>query len=295
MAHEIVYFSYSLDPSVDVPGQEDVFAVDPDTGVVRRLTDDSSALEFLSDRDPVWSPDRSRVAIHRALSGNAPTIVILDAASGDTIATVADGVSPEWLDDSRLAFLAPYELNRVLTAEIGGEVTELVTLPTGGAVSGMSWHPEQGLAFGYDDPGELPGMVAVVPAPAIEQAVTSGVAATSDAVLLHGRIGGAVILPAWSPDGSQLAVSSYDPGTWSPDDTHIGLLDITQHTYRRLPSPSDGLISVHATWSPDGSRLAFMRGHEDQWSEVWVYDVATAALTQLTDDGRARFKGTPDW
>src|SRR3712207_7437667 len=40
-------------------------SVDPRTGVVRRLTDDRSRPEFVSDRDPAWSPDRRRLAIHR--------------------------------------------------------------------------------------------------------------------------------------------------------------------------------------------------------------------------------------
>ena len=94
MAPEIVYFSYSLDPSVDVPGQEDIFALDPESGALRRLTDDSSGLDFVSDRDPAWSPDRSVVAIHRVVSTEIPHVVLLDAASGETVRQVGPGACP---------------------------------------------------------------------------------------------------------------------------------------------------------------------------------------------------------
>lgn len=295
MAHEIVYFSYSMDASVDVPGQEDIFAVDPESGAVRRLTDDSSGLEFVSDRDPRWSPDRTRVAIHRAVSDSAPSVVVLDAVTGTTVAVVGEGVSPIWLDDERLAFVAPHRPNLVLTSTLAGEMSTLLELPEGAFVAGMDWHPEQGLAFGFNDPGENPGMVGVLSAPMVDQAITTQTPSGSDAVVLVGRIGAGTILPAWRPDGEALAVSVYNPATWSPDDTQIGILDLAHRTYVPIPCPRDGLINVSATWSPDGGSVAFCRGDEDRWSEIWRYEVATGSLRQVTDSEKARFIGSPDW
>lgn len=295
MAQEIVYYSYSLDPAVDVPGQEDIFALDPDTGVVRRLTDDSSGLDFVSDRDPAWSPDRKSLAIHRGISAGAPRIVILDPATGETRQVVGEGTSPIWLTVDRLAFLPPYGQDRILTAALEGGTTELLRVPEGGLVAGMSWHARQGLAFGYNDPGENPGMVGLLPAAAVEQALLTGVPATAADAVLLGRIATGTILPAWHPDGSCLAVSAYDPTTWDPDDTHVGILDVVNHTYRRIATPPDGLISVFPAWSPDGKRIVFCRGDADQWSELWLAEVEPATATRLTDEARARMKGSPDW
>ncbi len=295
MAEEIVYFSYSLDPSVDVPGQEDIFAIDPETRAVRRLTDDSAGLEFVSDRDPRWSPDRTHIAITRAVSDGVPVIAILDAASGDTTATLGEGSAPVWLGVDRVGYGSPYAPNRLLTASLDGQPSDLLTLAEGAFITGLSWHPTKGLAFGYNDPGENPGMVGLVSAAAIERAIASGQAATADDVLLLGRIGGGVILPVWNPEGTAIAVSAYNPTTWSADDTHVGILDPGGQSYQRIETPSDGLIDVSAAWAPDGSRIVFCRGEADAWSDLWLYEVGSRELTQLTHDATARFKGSPDW
>ncbi len=295
MSQEILYFSYSFDAAVDIPGQEDVFAVDPDSGAVRRLTDDSSGLDFVSDRDPAWSPDRTKVAIHRAVSNNSPTVVVLDAATGDDLQVVAEGVGPVWLSDDRLVFRAAYDERKILASTLVGEVAELLLLPDGGYVQGLTWHPEQGLAFGYYDPGENPGMIGVVSAARVEEALSTGTGATLDDVVLVGRIGAGVVEPAWHPDGTRLAVSSYDPASGSPADTAVGIFDLQHRTYRRIVTPADGLVTAFASWSPDGTRLVFTRGEEDRWTELWLYDLATGSLAQLTDDHRVRFKSAPDW
>ena len=99
--------------------------------------------------------------------------------------------------------------------------------------------------------------------------------------------------PAWSPDGTCVAVSTgfHGGGSWIggiPADGHIGLYDVKARRITPITPPGYNLHdartdqgamrgAVRPTWSPDGRRLAFelwaqsRRGDEKAESrEVWV-------------------------
>src|SRR4051812_49079967 len=107
--------------------------------------------------------------------------------------------------------------------------------------------------------------------------------------------------PAWSPDGTCVAVSSgfHGGGSWVggvPADGHIGLYDLKARRINPLTPPGYNLYdartdqgamwgAVRPTWSPDGRRLAFelwaqsRRGDEKAESrEVWS-STATAGTS----------------
>jgi hypothetical protein len=89
---------------------------------------------------------------------------------------------------------------------------------------------------------------------------------------------------AWSSDGSRIAFTGSlisgdgEPSTWDvftvrPDGS--GLVNVTQ-----TPASEDDEFGP--TWSPDGSRLAFSRTH-DNGSVVVVRDVASGTETTITE------------
>ncbi|MFI9102268.1 amidohydrolase family protein [Streptomyces fildesensis] len=88
--------------------------------------------------------------------------------------------------------------------------------------------------------------------------------------------------PAWSPDGSQIAVCAYQGGgfhlwTMAPDGSRL----------RQLTSgPWD---DRGVAWSPDGTRIAFSseRGGDPTGGtsyRIWTVDVRSGELTRLTHD-----------
>jgi serine/threonine protein kinase len=95
--------------------------------------------------------------------------------------------------------------------------------------------------------------------------------------------------PAWSPDGSRIAVSM-TAGPGHPDATYV--LDANrsarEQRAERLPDARDAHPFIVNAWSPDGQTLAGqdnLAGHG-----VLIYSMSTKAYTRLTADG-----GYPVW
>ena len=102
--------------------------------------------------------------------------------------------------------------------------------------------------------------------------------------------------PAWSPDGTKLAVVCYPGG----DQEAIAVMDLTTMSIRRLVTytPPDHLDNP-ATWSPDGSTIAFDLQHWDATGQsldgtlVATVPVAGGEVRRLT--GFDTFLSHPDW
>lgn len=76
---------------------------------------------------------------------------------------------------------------------------------------------------------------------------------------------------SWSPDGRSIAVPLYDPAGPA-----IGIVDVKNGTVSRIT----GVNSTYPRWSPDGSRIAFLRNYD-----VWVIHPDGSGESRLTDDG----------
>lgn len=86
---------------------------------------------------------------------------------------------------------------------------------------------------------------------------------------------------AWSPDGSQLAITLFN----EPGPTQIALLPLaaTARTAARvLPTLAGGALDP--AWSPDGTWLAFA-GRDGSAINLYVVRPDGSAMTQLTTDG----------
>ena len=302
---DIAYFSYAAPDLLPVDGetttQEDIFRVSAWSGVVRRVTDDRTSPVFRSDRDPAWSPSRDRLAIHSASDGDADShLVVVDAVSGAVVATLGAGRSPEWLDASTLLYLGSVDAGTddvrtdVFCVDIAsGTVTRITDVGVGGDIGTLSWHPAAGLAVGIvqTTPTER-SSVAVVPAAAVGAVRAGAPPVPRTAFTFVTGPSTRASTPGWSPSGDRLAVSTWSDGA----PPRVGVLTLATGALALVPGPTPPTLSdFGAVFSRDGRVIAFTRGDEDQWSEIWLYTLASGHLRQLTDDGRTRFKGSLDW
>jgi Tol biopolymer transport system component len=90
---------------------------------------------------------------------------------------------------------------------------------------------------------------------------------------------GDILSAQWSPDGRWIAFDSSDGG---PHDLYVvhpdgtGLAQITS-------SDDDGLFSFGPVWSPDSTRLLFIRGLDELDStDLWTVNVDGTGLSQVT-------------
>ncbi|MDP6455627.1 MAG: FG-GAP-like repeat-containing protein, partial [SAR202 cluster bacterium] len=162
----------------DRSGDEEVYEIDLQGNVLRRLTDSPGA-----DGSPMYSPDGSRIAFYSDRNGPDREIFVMNRdLSGLRQLTFndVDDVSPTWCGNDRIAYMFDYNQIHIMNAD--GSDTRL--LISGQAPSCAS----DGAALLVNQSGNI---VTVDPA--------TGVATTLGS-------GGAAV---WSPGGKQIA---YDDG-----------------------------------------------------------------------------------
>src|SRR5215207_2460423 len=94
---EILFWAFAVG-GTEPTSQEDIFGIDSATGAVRRLTDNSSGVPFVSDRDPDWSPGRDRIVFMSAEAGEATHMPVVSATGAPVADLLVEGGTPGWLD-----------------------------------------------------------------------------------------------------------------------------------------------------------------------------------------------------
>lgn len=81
---------------------------------------------------------------------------------------------------------------------------------------------------------------------------------------------------SWSPNGRKIAIS-----VKSGDKDAIYIIDVNSGDKEELPIQFEGIFSVD--WNPVNNSLVF-RGDNSKQSDIWIYDLTTRKLQQITND-----------
>jgi TolB protein len=103
---------------------------------------------------------------------------------------------------------------------------------------------------------------------------------------------GNCLFPEWSPDGRFIAFHN-NPDAPGSFEIYVVAADGSGDVWRLTDTASRGLAAFNPTWSPDGRRIAFNSQDALGGRDIYVVDVATGALTQLTSDPAN--EANPDW
>lgn len=311
---EILFFAYATD-GTEPTSQEDIFGVDSDTAAERRLTDESSGTPFISDRDPSWSPDRTRF-VHARNDD-----LVISTAAGATLTTHPVPVrTPVWIDDSTVLGvvhqLGPAgtfdRADLVAVDAASGAQTPITAVALGEWLAAPAWHPTSGLAahLTRQDPvtsAHLSAGLVHLDAVAVAAVVAGGppVAAGALTALTPGTDWDSN--PDWSPDGTTLAFSTLRPcATVSTGGTpllqhEIALMrpldpaTVTLVTDDATGDYPDGLSDDSPAFSRDGTWLAWVRGYEDSWTRLIVQELGDPSTRSELLGGTSWFRHGLDW
>jgi len=220
--------------------------LDVSSGVERELV---RAHEVLPSR-PLWSPDGGEI-LYQSLNGARFELTRWVFARG------ADG-RPDYASPPR---------HVVVTMEF--------PIDLGAATQHPAWSPSgTSIAFQMYD-------LDVIPRAGLVLSYKTWVASPDGArpVLRSPEATLADRSPTWRPDGSWLALWSWDgtyhAGVWLVDPATGDSLELTKGL---------GGDALYPAWSPDGSRIAFA-GNREGTFDIWVADVAVVAPEVLAGGG----------
>ena len=254
-------------------GNGDIYSMRPSGSVPTRMTSGNAI-----DAEPVWSPNRTRIAFTSTRDGGNVDVYAMDADGGNVTrltTTPAIDSTPAWSPDgSRIAFTSERAGgNRdvyVMSAAGGANVTRLTTHAA--ADDSPAWSPNgTRITFSSERTGggDIYSMTAAPGSP--QTRLTTSPAADR--------------WPAWF--GATIAFATNRHGNFEI----YTMSETGSAQTRRTHQPG---VDITPAWSPDGARLAFATNRHGALNfEIYAMNPDGTGQTRLTT--HPGLDALPDW
>ena len=250
-------------------GKPQIYVMNPDGSGQTNLSE-----SLVSDSEPAWYPNGSRFVFEASSPTNAPSLRTMNA-DGTSRAILTDNP----LHDEEGPRWSPTGLQIVYASELGGGQQLFTIRPDGSDMQQLTHFG----AIGVDEPSWSPDGSQLV------FVVAHGIAETDSRLVVRSidqansayitEDGKGAETPAWSPDGEWIAYSRRrrDGGS------RLMLIRPDGTDERELTGPAIK-FATHPTWSPDGSAIVFHGYREEGPLDIFLIDLETESIVQLTND-----------
>lgn len=294
---DVFELEIAADPQISPDGSRVVYVRNSNDIMIDRTkanlwiinSDGSDHRPLLSGTDsyssPRWSPDGTRLAYVSSAEGRGPELYVRWMDSGQTallsnLQNSPGGIS--WSPDgTQIAFSMLVETEKASLASAPAKPEGASWAPGVTVIEELSYRAD---GRGYLDPGYT--HVFVLPAEGgTPRQITEG-------DFNHG--GGL----AWSPDGSQIVVSSNRNDDWRLRARNSDLWSVNVNSGEMEQLTTREGPDFSPAFSPDGSRLAYL-GYNDELmgyhnTQVNILDLDSGRVTVLTED-LDRSVNSADW
>lgn len=101
------------------------------------------------------------------------------------------------------------------------------------------------------------------------------------------------VRPSWSPDATKIIYTHVvKPSDTDVPETEVNVMNADGTNIKTILRSENGTFNVEPRYSPDGSKIAFMRGKPGVGQHIYVMNSDGTNLKQITDKGA---NGDPVW
>jgi TolB protein len=249
-------------------GNYDVYITTPDGAEVRRITNNPA-----TESAPFWALD-GRVVFSVWANGVSTVYAASSRSPEPTIIGTTPGRQPTISPDGKKLIYSAgqYPSMQIEEASLDGQNVRQINKTPAAQVNAVYSPDQKQVAFARSDSTRQLQVFLMNADGTGERQVTRFAAEE-----------GSPQWPAWSPDGSKLAIQSgkYNRNAPAENTAHIWVIDVKTGATTKLNAHTTPYLDETPSWFPDGNRIAFQSNRSGRM-EIWIMNADGTGAKQVS-------------